>query len=252
MKEEKLPISVGILAWHSAKTLENTLNSYKKNGLFELVGDVHVLLQESREEEEELVKSFGLPFLPLIKNIGIGYGFLALSECAKERFFLPLEHDWELIEDIETTRQRLLSGLEMLERGYKVVRYRHRKNYGEPLFSRPAYEGRELSHFDANSGLTSPHLMDCIHWIEEPEKRFPDKIQKEGEYFVTNSRWSNWTNNPCLMQKSFYQTVVRRFINPDDLLLEPSLAKWWPLKQYPIAWGEGLFRHNDIEKWGGQ
>jgi hypothetical protein len=31
--------------------------------------------------------------------------------------------------------------------------------------------------------------------------------------------------------------------------LEPSISKWWASQEYKVAWGEGLFKHVDYDKW---
>jgi hypothetical protein len=32
------------------------------------------------------------------------------------------------------------------------------------------------------------------------------------------------------------------------MLLEPEISHWWSRQLFKIAWGEGLFTHNDIDK----
>jgi FkbM family methyltransferase len=247
---EPLPISVGILAWHSGITLENTLESYRKNGLFDVVDDVCILFQEVTPEDKALAKKYNLPYIGLDKNVGIGRAFVMLCEQADNPHVLLLEHDWELTENIATTRVRLEAGLKMLKGNTDVVRFRSRVNPGLPLFTYDSYFGKELEHFCPNIELESPHLMDCIHWIENPEQMFPDKIFIEDYHYVSTSRWSNWTNNPCLHRRDFFIELISWFSDKDPtLLLEPTISHWWARQQFKIAWGEGLFTHNDIGKY---
>jgi len=245
----KLPISIGILSWHSGQTLVNTLESYYNNSLFDIVNDVTILFQEITDEDKQIADHFGIKYIGLNENIGIGKAFIELAKNSQTDNILLLEHDWLLIENQETTYNRLKSGLELLDKGFSTVRYRHRTTPGYPLFSENAYKGRELEHFDAAMGLTSPHLLDSIHWVNTPEIKFPDKIQKQGEYFITTSRWGNWTNNPCLFKKDFYLQTVNDFVNNQDLLLEPSISKWWAFQDFKVAQGEGLFTHKDLGKY---
>jgi hypothetical protein len=247
----ELPISIGILSWNSTKTIENTLISYQRNGLFELIDDVTVFFQEISENDIRISKKFNLPFIiGSSKNVGIGFAFFNLLKLAKYENILLLEHDWELIENKQITFKRLNEALMFLNNGFTSVRLRHRKNYGIPLYSMPTYKGKELQHQCEITGLTSPHLMDCIHWIDEPEKQFPMQIQKEDDYFISTSRYSCWTNNPCLFKKNFLNNIFVNFLDENDLLLEPSISKWWAHQTFKIAYGEGLFKHNDIEKFG--
>jgi hypothetical protein len=244
---EKLPISVGILAWKSEQTLIDTLLTYYQNGLFEIVNDVTILFQEISDEDYQIAKHFKLDCIGLNNNIGIGKAFLKLTQNAQAENVLILEHDWKLIENKEITYNRLKSGIGLLDKGYNCVRYRHRKDPGFPHFSFN-HIGNELNYYDDELECTSPHLLDSIHWLN-PAELFPDKIQIKDEYFVTTSRWGNWTNNPCLYKKQFYLDVVSEFAG-DGIALEGNISKWWAKQNYKVAHGEGLFKHIDLIKYG--
>jgi hypothetical protein len=244
---QKLPISIGILAWNSGQVLVDTLTTYYNNGLFDIVNDTTILFQEFNEQDYEIAKHFGLDFIAKNSNIGIGQAFIKLTENAQTENVLVLEHDWNLIEDKATTYERLESGLELLDGSVDVVRYRHRKYPGIPHFSFK-YIGKELTYYDDEIGCTSPHLLDSVHWCD-PKKEFPQHIGQFGEYFLAGSRYGNWTNNPCLYKKQFYLDTVSQFAG-DGIALEGNISKWWAQQNYGVAHGEGLFMHNDWGKYG--
>ena len=99
---EKLPISIGILSWHSGQVLVDTLTTYYENGLFDIVNDVTILFQEFNEQDYQIAKHFGLNVIGMNSNIGIGKAFIKLTENAQADYILVLEHDWNLIEDKES------------------------------------------------------------------------------------------------------------------------------------------------------
>lgn len=243
----RLPISIGILAWHSGQTLVDTLESYHKNALFDIVPEVSILFQETTEEDELIANHFDLPYTVSKNNIGIGKAFIKMTRSCLFENVLILEHDWQLIEDKETMYKRLKSGIDMLESGYDCIRYRHRKNPGFPHFSF-RNKGNELNYYDDEIEATSPHLLDSLHWLE-PDLEFPDKINKEGEYFTTTSRWANFTNNPCMYKRSFYLNSVEPFVG-EGIDLEGKISKWWNRQNFKVAHGEGLFCHVDKIKYG--
>ena len=245
---EKLPLSIGILAWHSGQTLIDTLYSYYKNNLLNLANDVTIFFQEITDEDRKIANHFQIPFIGNEKNIGIGEAFLTLSKKAQTENILLLEHDWLLIENSNITQHRLTSGINLLNQGFDVIKYRHRFNPGFPLFTYNAYKDKELNHLDSEIQLLSPHLLESIHWLD-PAKKFPDKIQKQGEYYITNSRWGNWTNNPCLFKTKFYSETVTPFTG-DKIDLEGKISYWWARQNFKVAHGEGLFTHKDIKKYG--
>jgi hypothetical protein len=244
---EKLPISIGILSWHSGQVLVDTLTTYHNNGLFDMVNDVTILFQEVNQQDVQIATHFGLDFIGLQKNIGIGQAFIKLTENAQSDYVLVLEHDWNLIEDTETTYNTLKKSYQAIETGMDVVRLRHRKNPGNPHFSF-RYQGQELTYYDDNSQCTSPHLLDSVHWCE-PDIEFSDYIKKSEDMFWTTSRYGNWTNNPCLYKKQFYLDTVKQFAG-DGIALEGNIAKWWAESTFKVGHNEGLFMHNDWQKYG--
>ena len=244
---EKLPISIGILSWHSGQVLVDTLTTYHNNGLFDMVNDVTILFQEVTAHDIEISSHFGIDCIGLHNNIGIGKAFIKLTENAQTENILVLEHDWNLIEDQKTTYDRLQSGLELLDSSVDVVRYRHRQQPGNPHFSFQ-YQGRELEYYDSEIECTSPHLLDSVHWCN-PKESFSEYIGQIGEYFLASSRYGNWTNNPCLYKKQFYLDIVKQFAG-DGIALEGNISKWWAQQEFGVAHGEGLFKHNDWQKYG--
>jgi len=244
---EKLPISIGVLAWHSGQVLVDTLTTYYENGLFDISNDITILFQEANGIDKEIAEHFGLKAIYEVENIGIGKAFIKLTESAQTDNVMVLEHDWNLIENPTTTYDRLQSGIGLLDNGYACVRYRHREQPGHPHFSF-RHRGNELNYYDPEIECTSPHLLDSVHWLD-PAVEFPDKIQRDGDYFVSTSRWANWTNNPSLYKRNFYLDTVEGFAG-DGIALEGNISKWWAQQTYKVAHGEGLFKHNDWAKYG--
>jgi len=244
---DKLPISIGILSWHSGQVLVDTLTTYHNNGLFDIVNDVTILFQEATMQDVEIARHFGLDFIALQNNIGIGQGFIRLTENAQSDYVLVLEHDWNLIEDKDTTYNTLDRSYKAIEMGMDVVRLRHRKNPGNPHFSF-RYIGKELTYYDDEIGATSPHLLDSVHWCE-PDIEFGEYIKKSEDMFWTTSRYGNWTNNPCLYKKQFYLDTVKQFAG-DGIALEGNIGKWWVQREFKVGHNEGLFMHNDWQKYG--
>lgn len=243
---EKLPISIGVLAWNSGQVLVDTLTTYYNNGLLEMVNDVNILFQEVNGQDKEIANHFSIPYIGLNENIGIGKAFIKLTESAQSDYILILEHDWNLIENREITYTTLYNSYKSLEKDLDVVRLRHRKSPGVPHFSFQ-YQGRELDYYDSEIECTSPHLLDSIHWCE-PDQKFPNLINKKEDMFWTTSRYGNWTNNPCLYKKQFYLDIVKPFAG-NGVELEGNISRWWAKQNYKVGHNEGLFTHNDWLKY---
>ena len=244
---EKIELSVGILAWKSGQTLVDTLMSYAQGEFLESVNDVTILFQEVSDDDRLTADFFGIPYIGLEENIGIGEGFIKLTEQAQTDNVLILEHDWQLVEDKETTIKRLQEGINLLNNGFHAVKYRHRRNPGYPLFTYK-HHGKELEYYDETIGYSSPHLLDCIHWVHHPEVKFKEYISKSGEWFTTTSRYANWTNNPTIYKKQFYLDIVKPFAGK-GAELEINISRWWAEQNFQVAQGEGLFTHEDSAKY---
>ena len=241
-----LPISVCILAWNGGDVLETTLNTYQKNGLIDMVNDVTILFQQVNQRDVEIASHFNLDCICLYDNIGIGKGFRKLAQNAETNTILLLEHDWNLVENKDTTFNRLSEGLKLLNTN-DVVRYRHRKQFGEPLFSKE-YMGKELTEYDKMANEYGTHLLESLYW-SDPSIEFSDKIQKEGDWFITTSRWANFSNNPSMYRKDFYLDCIDGY-EGSGIELEYNISHWWCKQNFKVVQGNGLFKHNDFKRYG--
>lgn len=248
MEHSKLPISIGILAWNSGQVLVNTLKTYFDTKLVKMVNDTTILFQEFSEQDKEIADHFGLPYIPKERNIGIGSAFIELTQIAKTDIILLLEHDWKILNETpQSVYNQLDRGVQLLDDGYHCIRYRHRKNPGHPHFSFK-HKGNELNYYDKEIEAKSPHLLDSVHWLD-PAKEFPDKIQKKDKFYVTTSKWGNWTNNPCIYNKDFYLNTVEPFIG-SGIDLEGNISKWWNRQDFKVAHHSvGIFSHIDENKY---
>lgn len=250
--ENTLPLSIGILAWKSGQTLVDTLTTYYENGLLSITDDIKLFYQEFSENDKIIADHFGIDYIPSKTNIGIGKAFIELAKNAKYENFLILEHDWKLIEDSETTFKRLKNGIEFLNRGAHTIRLRHRKHPGFPHYSE-RYVAVNWDYTDPWIQTKSSHLLDCVHWVENPDVQFANHISKIdflGEnYYVADSEVSNWTNNPGLFKTDFFHKVLTEFPG-EGIDLERNISYWWARQNFTCVHGEGLFKHEDIYKYG--
>ena len=54
---------------------------------------------------------------------------------------------------------------------------------------------------------------------------------------------------PQKNEKQFYLNIVKPFAG-EGISLEGNISKWWSQQNYRVAHGEGLFKHNDWQKYG--
>ena len=240
-------ISIGILAWRTPATLENTLSSYQETGLLEAVGSACVFLNEATDDDIAIAKKFGLEYIASEENVGIGPALARLVHSAKKQCFMFLEGDWLCVETKQTVTARLNVGLRLLQDGTaNTVRYRHRTRHGEPLHSK-------LAHQSGNNPNAKDFLLDSVHWLDRPDlihTEVTQKILSDEEWYFSTSRHSNYTNNPCLYLTDFLGREIIPRANRDGIHLEVDLHEWWKQQDFVVAQGDGLFEHHPLEKSG--
>lgn len=229
-------MTIAILSWGAHKTLENTLQSYKKYGLDQLDDDKVIFFQEITETDREIATKYGYQSFGSPENIGIAEAYKLLVSYASGDLFLFLENDWELIEN---PTQQMFAAAEMLRNeAIDVARFRHKINPGEPLWTRQ-YKGKEL---------TRPEfLLDCIHWTDPLQ--FSPLIW---ELDFDNGRWvgawaknANWTNNPTMFRTEWLRENIIPRITGD---IEADLQGWWKDQWFTVGQGNGLFTHNRLDR----
>ena len=124
--------------------------------------------------------------------MGIGKGISFLTKKLTSKYIIFLENDWELLNDKFTSE--IFTPINYISNDIiHAYKLRHRYNYGEPLWSMRAYKNKELT--------STRHLLDSVHWIEEPEKKFPKYIHKYKNIYISSSKYANYTNNPVLYDR---------------------------------------------------
>ena len=89
----KLSFAIGILSWRGYDSLENSLYSYKKNGLSNMTLNRFVCLPEYAEEGVKIVEKYNYKPILIKKNLGILGGFKKLAEEMPKCPILLLEND---------------------------------------------------------------------------------------------------------------------------------------------------------------
>ena len=215
---KKLPLSIGILSWKGYSSLENSLLSYKINGLNDFVSEKHICLPEYNEEGVQLSKKFGYKPILFKKNLGILKGFKELAKTMPDGPLLLLENDLPLIDSKKETFQQLARSIELLySKNVAQVRLRSRKNPGVPFHAIEKYKRywdetnsskirKFIRPFKAKKLIgTSVYVSDQAH------SRHPNYIYDllDG-FFSVSSQVMNWSNLAILVDKNFFLNVMTK------------------------------------------
>ena len=250
--------TLAILCWKSFKTLKNTLESYKANGLLKHVHTV-IYFQERTPECEAIAKDYGITdVLGTAENIGILDAFMALIRHTTTPYFIFAECDFELVHGEDVVQKVLADAKKLMEeKDVQLVRLRDRKNPGKPLGSREIVpvSDAELPGHTFDQGY--PYKIETLHFLEKPEEKFPgvfEIIHYNYPWYKCSSNHSTWSNNVFIAKTSFLKEKVLKLLEglPKEGMdhkfsrLENFLLA--NLKDYTIAGGHGLFTHNRLDR----
>jgi len=225
-------MTLAILSWGAHRTLINSLESYRAFGISD--SESIIFFQEITNTDRKIADKYGFKHIGSDRNIGIAQAYKALVKAATGDTFLFLENDWLALESGE----RLNKGLELLYSDtVDVVRFRHRLIPGAPLWT--------LQYMDIEETKYS-HLLDCVHWTENPDERFDGHITKTSNgFYATSSRFANWTNNPTMFKTEFLIDHILPRIGTRDI--EVDLQDWWQEQSFMVAQDNvGIFTHKRI------
>lgn len=260
-------ITIGYLSWKRNSILEQTLRSHMENGLFDLIPPENrtIFFQEISPQDRNTANKYSLNILGNKENIGILNAFIELVQNCKTKYFIFCENDWLLIENKDLCRNILEDCIKILNNNEKsVIKLRHLKNPGVPLYSRPN---------DVNEWLTEnyhgcPYKLESLCWLDEPNKYYNSGVLNEIQYnykwYSTTFEHQRWSNNIFIANTEFLKNIIKpmlinfkntdKYLGLEDILINYNkiLGKNEQLDKYinefktlKIIAGKGLFTHLD-------
>ena len=229
----KNSLTIGILSWKNRKTLQNTLDSYERAGLLSYPQQIFIFFNEIDEEDKKMADKYGIKYYGSETNLGIAGAYKEMLNYVEQPHFLFLENDWYIRhEEIPLLIPQLDDGQKFLWLA-DVIRLRSRRTPGDPLWT-IQFKDKELERPE--------HLLDCVHWTEDPDLKFPKEITKIApKWYCASAKNANWTNNPHMVRTDWAKKVLVPHLEGD---IELSLQSWWQTTDYKVVQGEGFFEHN--------
>lgn len=261
-------VTIGYLNWKRHSILSQTLSSHKSNGLFDLIKPQNriIFFQELSKKDIDIANNFECAYLGDSNNNGILDGFIKLVEKSTTEYFIFSENDWYLIENKDVTIKILEDCIELLNGNLSdIVRLRHRKNPGNPLYSQPT----NLDEWLQQDNTNFPYKLESLTWVDDPNNVYNNELKEfNGNYkwYITTLNHQKWSNNIFIAKTSYLRNVVLPLIRSlsennnvytglEDVLINYNnyLGKNNLLdkiiKSYSetkISAGNGLFTHKDF------
>ncbi|MBB5515603.1 hypothetical protein FHS89_001615 [Rubricella aquisinus] len=258
-------LGIGVLTWRSPANLDRTLQSHEAGGLWPLVDQRLVFVQEGDADSVAVARNAGYEVATSRENLGIFGGFQALGRAMRTDLILPNENDFQIITSPETTASELAHARSLIDTGQAdIVMLRSRKEPGEPFF-----QAKYHAFFPEGADTMTARLRRIlrpfkarrmaargIRLFEDAAQRAPFALQEIAPgWNMTTSRWQTWSNNPCLLRRDFFndviiakadQTPTRRRINGHKNLEMELNSRWWRAQAFRIAQGPGIFSHDRV------
>lgn len=260
-------ITIGYLSWHRENILEQTLQSHKDNGLFDLIPNKVILFQEITNLDIEIANKYNLNYIGEKENIGVLAAFVKLINNCSTEYFIFSENDWKLVHDKDYTKKVIDDCLNILkENEASIIRLRSKNNPGEPYYSLIEWIQNNWSNNNINNFLWK---LESLSWV--PTSVYAPgtfkTLNKNFKWDITTFTHQEWSNNIFIAKTSFLKETVLPLLDimKNDILvqnkyfgLEGILYKMKELRndhpekdkiniffESKIASGVGLFTHKD-------
>lgn len=253
-------ITIATLTWNSPKTLKNTFDSYKKNGLLDMVTSM-IYFQERTPKDDAVAAKYGVDkVLGTSENVGVLQAFIDIINNVDTKYFIMAEVDFMLVNNESKTRKVLQDCIKMMtEKDVKYVRLRDRKNPGKPLHSRlqiPVSD-EDLESYDYNGYI---HLPEIVHFIENPDEKVKNVFttiqppEFNYKWYICDFKDYHWSTNAYMAETQFLKDIIvpilKEHLTTDDRYNGIETIMWVndmkdneKLHGYKLATGEGLFKH---------
>jgi hypothetical protein len=253
-------ITLSILSYKSPLTIRNTLESYRKNKLFDMVTS-HIYFQERNNNCDSIAKEFNIEHIfGTAENVGILKAFQSMVTNTTTPYFIFAECDFELINDQDKTKNILEDCIKLITKeNVKLVRLRDRHNPGVPDYARALIpvSDENLSTYSYNS---FKHKLDGLLFLDDIEKSMPNVFTVKGppeykyKWYICDFNNSRWGNNIFIASTQFLKDTILPYISKfaDDPKYTMMESLLWeessPIHTMLNAGGDGLFKHNRLDR----
>lgn len=276
-------LTVAILGWKSPVTTRHSLETYRAAGLYDCCGEFFVYYNQYTPADRALGEEMGVRTLGTDENLGNWGGQEKILENAKGDYVLFLENDHPVVTTPEETQRWISGAVDLLRRDRAdIVFLRHRQRLGEGYPFDDFFRYHYLREIDPRVVGVAPDIPSNAHrdtpmrWLRrhlrpfaalrrevsalylerEPEKRLPNLIRREGDFFIADSRILNFSESPFMISKAFYRRITawaRKHPRHRTILGHQELeyifnCRWWRRQHFRLATCDtGVFGHHRLD-----
>jgi hypothetical protein len=209
----KKKLALVVVTWRAPLSLRHSLETWKANGLMDLVDEKMIFINSPQQVDYDLAKEYDLDVYITDErdgNIMAGPALTYLVGNTSADYVLFMEKDFALTSDKATSARELYHGMHMMARGVDVYRLRGTTDYpaeGMPDCCTPATPPTCPFHSNWKSG---GYFGDHMNWLllfcqKDPVESANGRLvqcSKEPatpDAYCFGSGDTNWSNNPLIM-----------------------------------------------------
>lgn len=266
-------LAMVVVTWNAPLSLRNSMNSWARGGLLDLMDEKMIFIQRSPSFDEDMAiaKEFDFDVYLTDENNGnvmAGPAVAYLCGNTTADYVLFMEKDFVLSADRATTIRELWHGMFMVARGVDVYRLRGATDYpAEGMPDCCAKTDPPQCPYHNNwhhGGDFSAHMNWLKLWCDpdplaSANGRAAECTQEPAapRTFCFGSGDTNWSNNPLIMPARWFNERVRHVAlfgekaytqnNMFEFNVMMDWLAWRPPAKVCISWG-GIFTHHEIDQ----
>ena len=253
-------LSLGMLSWRAHDTLRKTLSSYTH--LLPLVDEAVIYFNALTPEDKAIAEEFGFRAEGGPENLGILGGTLELVKCLKGDTVILVQNDNPVNVPPDVLAARIADAKRLLSSGSaSMVRLRDRF---DPTFS-DRLKYLEYWPADGEPDTFSLKLRRLLRpfkahrmigrapaELKDPAKAYPDIFKRDGFTFITDSRYTNYSDQPFMASHKLTLELLEwadahkehsRTLNGHPVAEVIINGKYWRNRKVRVAISEGVFAH---------
>ena len=216
-------LAIVVVTWRAPLSLRHSLESWRDNGLLDLVDEKMIFINSPQQVDYDLAKEFDFDIYTTEErdgNIMAGPALTYLVGNTTADYVLFMEKDFDLNSAKAVTARELYLGMQMMARGVDVYRLRGANDYpaeGMPDCCTPATPPTCPFHSNWRSG---GYFGDHMNWLllfcqKDPVASANGRlVQCTSEpsaptSYCFGSGDTNWSNNPLIMGKEWYLSRLK-------------------------------------------
>jgi len=201
--------TIGYLSYKKHDIFKKTLESHKKNGLFDIISSENRLIffQELSDNEISIANQYNCRYIGDKNNIGILNAYIKMVEECKTEYFIFCENDFLLLDkQNDYSLLKCFQDLEILlkENYFSQIKLSNVKNPGF-LYCYPKNKKEWLSISQDNF----PYKIESFSWIDNPKQFYNiSTVQKNYEWYIVDFKDQRWSNHIYVSNTDFLKKVI--------------------------------------------